>query len=504
MAQKEQQSEATQSIDQLIEARIAKLNKLREIGVNPYPCRFERTHTNDQLLADFDSLADTKTEIRTAGRIVSIRKMGKALFCHILDEWQKFQVYIKKDVVGDELWEQFGLYDIGDFIGVAGHMFTTKTGEKTVWAETFQLLSKSLHPLPEKYHGLQDKETRYRQRYADLIANPEVRSVFKTRSNIVSAVRDFLTNEGFFEVETPILQPLYGGGMAEPFVTHHNKLHTDLYLRIADELYLKRLLVGGFEKVWEFCKDFRNEGMDRLHNPEFSMVELYWAYADYNDIMALYERMMRHVVRAVFGTTVIDYEGQQINFAPDFKRISMLDAIREQGGPDLSDFDFDKALAAAKEAGIDTEGIQRHGKIVEAFFEKLVEPTLIQPTFITDFPRDVSPLAKVHRDNPKLVERFEAFIAGFECGNAFSELNDPLDQRERFQEQRKAAEGGDLEAHPIDEDFLTALSYGMPPTGGLGFGVDRLVMILTGAHSIRDVIFFPQMKPEKKEQDSDE
>jgi len=484
------------TVNQVIANRLQKLEQLKSIGINPFPYRFDRTHSTQQVLSDFDSLAEQATVISLAGRIMSIRVMGKAAFFHFQDEFGRLQGYVKKDTVGEALWSLFGLFDLGDIIGLSGTLFVTRTGEKTIAVNSLELLSKSLHPLPEKYHGLTDKEARYRQRYVDLIVNPDVRETMKLRSRIVAVIRQFLTQKGFIEVETPILQPLYGGGTAVPFVTHHNKLDTDLYLRIADELYLKRLIVGGLEKVWEFCKDFRNEGMDRLHNPEFSMIELYQAYADYNDIMALFEELLRYTVTAVFGKTAIEYEGQPIDFGPPFKRIPMLQAIVERGGPDLSDFDFARAFKLAAEAGIDTDGLVIHGKVVEAFFEHLVEPHLIAPTFITDFPRDVSPLAKVHRNNPHLVERFECFIGTLECGNAFSELNDPIDQKQRFLDQGKIAEAGDAEAHRLDVDFINALSYGMPPTGGLGFGVDRLVMVLTGAHSIRDVIFFPQMRPE--------
>jgi len=496
MSEKSPREEPERTIDQLIAGRIDKLGRLRELGINPYPYRYEVTHSTRTALAEYDNLAEDGIEISMAGRIVAVRRMGKALFFHFQDELGRMQAYMKKDTVGDRLWEIFGLIDMGDIIGMTGTLFTTKTGEKTLAVKKFEVLAKSLYPLPEKYHGLTDKEMRYRQRYVDLIANPEVRQTFRLRSGIIGAFREFLNGQGFMEVETPILQPLYGGGAAEPFVTHHNKLDRDLYLRIADELYLKRLIIGGFDKVWEFCKDFRNEGMDRLHNPEFSMIELYQAYADYNDIMKLFEDLMRFAVEKIHGGTVIEYEGHALDFGKPFRRLPMLQAIIEYGGPDLSDFDFERAKKLAKEAGIATEGMVNHGQVVEAFFGLLAEPNLSAPTFITDFPRDVSPLAKPHRDNPKLVERFEAFIAGIECGNAFSELTDPIDQRERFIEQRQAAAAGDLEAHQIDEDFLMALSYGMPPTGGLGFGIDRLVMILTDAHNIRDVILFPQMKPE--------
>jgi lysyl-tRNA synthetase class 2 len=367
-----------------------------------------------------------------------------------------------------------------------------------------------------------DKDLRYRRRYADLIVHPHIRNIFIQRSRIIKSIRDFLDSHGFLEVETPILQPLYGGGIARPFLTHHNTLDMDLYLRIADELYLKRLIIGGFEKVWEFCKDFRNEGMDRLHNPEFSMVELYWAYADYNDIMDLFEELLRKVVSDLHGKLKINYcghdcetleefekkkaanliggdltfEGVEIDFEPGFKRISMVDAIKEQTGLNLLELDYKGACQKAQEFGIDTTRLTNWGKVVEAFFETSVEETLIQPTFITDFPHEISPLAKVHRDNPRLTERFELFIGSLEMGNAFSELNDPVDQLDRFQAQTKARQEGDEEAHQLDEDFIRALQYGMPPTGGLGFGIDRLVMLLTNNYSIQEVILFPQMRPE--------
>lgn len=497
MSDRPQEPETEQTLNQIIAGRINKLERIRELGIEPYPYSYKPTHNTTQTLDDFDSLCENETEISLAGRIMSIRRMGKALFFHFQDEAGRMQAYVKKNNIGDDLWNLFLLLDMGDIIGMTGTLFVTKTGEKTVAVKNFTLLTKALHPLPEKFHGLTDKETRYRQRYVDLIANPEVRETFRLRSQIVAAIRNFLGEQGFMEVETPVLQPLYGGGIACPFVTHHDKLDMQLYLRIADELYLKRLIVGGFDKVWEFCKDFRNEGMDRKHNPEFTMIELYQAYADYNDIMELFEKLLRHTVETVLGVTEIEYEGRKLDFGSPFKRISMIEAIIEQGGPDLGDFDYEKALAKAKETGIDIAKLINHGKVVEAFFDEMVEPKIISPTFIIDHPRDISPLAKAHRENPKLAERFELFIAGMECGNAFSELNDPIDQKERFLDQGKVAEAGDEEAHQLDHDFINALSYGMPPTGGLGIGVDRIVMLLTNSHSIRDVIFFPQMKPEK-------
>ncbi len=495
----EKPAEQTVPVNKLIEGRIEKLNKLRELGVNPYPYTYNVTHNTEKLLADFDELVEKETKIQTAGRIMAIRKMGKAAFMHIMDEWGRIQGYLRKNDIGDELWEQFLLLDMGDVVGLEGTMFTTKTGEKTVKVQTFEILAKSLHPLPEKWHGLTDKEARYRQRYVDLIVNQDVRDVFKVRSKVLQSIRNFLNDRGFMEVETPVLQPLYGGGIAVPFVTHHRKLDMELYLRIADELYLKRLIVGGYDKVWEMCKDFRNEGLDRKHNPEFTMIELYQAYADYHDMMDLYEDLLRHTVKEVTGNTYLEYEGDKIEFGEPFKRISMIDAIKENGGPDLSDFDFDKAMKLARDANLDTEKLLNHGKIVEAFFDEIVEPTLQQPTFIIDHPKDISPLAKVNRENPNLSERYELFVCGMELGNAFSELNDPIDQKQRFIDQGKVADAGDEEAHQLDHDYINALMYGMPPTGGLGIGVDRIVMLCTDQHSIQDVLFFPQMRSEKSE-----
>jgi len=486
-------------LDELIASRRRKLEALREKGINPFPYRYERSHTIGQCRADFEKLAEDESPVRLAGRIRLKRKMGKSIFADIHDVTGKIQVYLKIDNVGKDRFKIFDKLDLGDFVGVAGTLFVTRTGEKTVMVQNYEILAKSLHPLPDKHSGLVDKEQRYRRRYADLIVHPEIREVFIQRSRIIRSIRSFLEERDFLEVETPILQPIYGGGAAEPFVTHHDRLGVDLYLRIADELYLKRLLVGGFDKVWEFCKDFRNEGMDRLHNPEFSMVELYWAYADYNDIMILLQDLLRRAVFDLHGSYKIKYDNHEIDFEPDFKVISMVDAVRERTGFDLMALDFPQAREKAAAAGLELETLTNWGKVVEAFFEAEVEANLVQPTFIKDFPVEISPLAKVHRDNPRLAERFELFIAGQEMGNAFSELNDPDDQRARFEAQAAAREAGDREAHQLDEDYLTALTYGMPPTGGLGFGIDRLVMLLTNQHSIRDVILFPQMRPEKEE-----
>ncbi len=485
-------------LTELIEIRREKISNFRKDGINPYPYRFERTHVAAQVLADFDRFVADAIIVRLAGRIMLKRKMGKAIFADVHDASGKIQVYLKIDNVGEQNFGNFDKFDLGDIVGVEGKLFTTRTGEKTVAVQKFELLSKSMHPLPDKHSGLTDKETRYRRRYADLIVNPEVRLTFIQRSRLIKSIREFLDNEGFLEVETPILQPLYGGASARPFITHHNTLDVDLYLRIADELYLKRLIVGGFEKVWEYCKDFRNEGMDRLHNPEFSMIELYWAYADYNDIMKLFQNLLRKTVLDLHGKYKIQYEEHEIDFEPEFKTISMIDSIKESTGLDLLALDFTQAKQQAKASGIDSEDLTNWGKVVEAFFEAKVEPHLIQPTIIKDFPLEISPLAKIHRSNPRLTERFELFIAGLEMGNAFSELNDPEDQKQRFLNQLEQRKAGDEEAQQFDEDYVTALSYGMPPTGGLGFGIDRLVMLLTNSHSIRDVILFPQMRPEEK------
>lgn len=479
---------------ELIKIRRDKVLELQKNNVNPYPYSYKRTHQIKDALADFDSLAEAETTISFAGRIMLKRKMGKTFFADLRDSSERIQIYVRKDKVGDEQFDIFNTTDLGDIVGVEGFMFTTKTGEKTLKVTSFELLTKSLHPLPDKHSGLTDTEQRYRRRYADLIVNPEVRDVFRMRSKIIQMIRDYLNNQEFLEVETPILQPMYGGGNAKPFKTFYNKLDRDMYMRIADELYLKRLIVGGFDKVWELCKDFRNEGIDRFHNPEFTMIEMYWAFADYKDMANLFENMLRDVVFAVHGKHKIPYGEHEIDFKPKFRWVSMLDSIKEETGVDFSELSYEDAKTKAKEFHVQGDGLINWGKVVEAMWEEKVEPTLIQPTFITDYPVEISPLAKKHRDNPRLTERFELFIATSEMGNAFSELNDPVDQMERFIQQGKAMEAGDDEAQPLDDDFITALTYGMPPTAGLGFGIDRLVMVLTNQHTIRDVVFFPQMK----------
>jgi lysyl-tRNA synthetase class 2 len=486
-----------EELNELLKIRREKLTKLKEKNLNPYPYSFKRTHLSSEILAHFETLSQNSRKVIIAGRIVTFRHHGKTSFFHLLDNNGKIQVYVKADEIGEEKFSLLDLFDIGDIVGVSGNVFKTKTGEITVRATDLVMLSKSLRPLPEKWHGLQDKELRYRQRYLDLIATPGVKEIFIKRAKITKAIRNFLDERGFIEVETPILQPMYGGASARPFKTFHNALGTELYLRIADELYLKRLIVGGIEKVYEFCKDFRNEGMDKNHNPEFSMIELYVAYADYNDIMELTENLIVHAAKEALGSATITYQGKQVNLTPPWKRISLYESIQEKIGKDLSDKSGEKIFEIACDLNLNAKlDKNNRGKLIEAIFEEKVQPTLIQPIFIIDYPVEMSPLAKRHRSNPALTERFEAFIAAGEVGNAFSELNDPLDQRARFEEQMKLRALGDEEAQVLDEDFLKALEHGMPPCGGLGIGIDRLTMILTDTTSIRDVIFFPQMKPE--------
>lgn len=484
----------------LIQQRRDKLNEIREFGVEPYPHKYEPTHTTSVIHRDFAETQETPDEtqrIRLAGRIMTKRDHGKSSFAHLQDSEGRIQIYVRRDKVGAEPYLVYRRFDVGDIIGVEGVVFRTRTGELTILVDEVQLLSKSIRPLPEKWHGLQDKQTRYRQRYADLIMNPEVKSVFIKRTQIVQAIRDMLNAQSFIEVETPVLQPIYGGASARPFTTYHHTLAQSLYLRIANELYLKRLIVGGFDRVYEFSRDFRNEGMDRDHNPEFTMLELYQAYADYLDIMALTETLIADTVARVHGTTKIPYQEHEIDFTPPWRRLTMIASIQEQSGIDAASLSADELYTEAVNAGVALAGDESKGEIIAELFDALVEPKLIQPTFITDYPLEVSPFAKKKPDNPAFVERFEFFISGMEVGNAFSELNDPVDQRQRFIEQANRLENGDEEAFMLDEDYLRALEYGMPPTGGLGIGIDRLTMLLTNQYAIRDVILFPQMRPER-------
>ena len=483
----------SEDLNELMLARRGKMKELSDKGVEPFGEKYEFTHYAKNIIEQFEQLENQKVTI--AGRIMSVRGHGKASFANLMDMSGRIQVYFRQDVVGEEAYEIFNLIDIGDIIGLNGRVFKTKRGEVSVEVQAFTLLTKSLRPLPEKWHGLKDVETRYRQRYLDLITNPEVRDIFVTRSKIISATRRYLDKLGFLEVETPILHPIAGGASARPFITHHNALDMDMYLRIAPELYLKRLIVGGFEKVYELGRVFRNEGISYKHNPEFTMIEIYQAYANYENVMRITEEVIAYVAQEVLGTTKIMYQEQEIDLTPPWNRLSMLDAIHEKTGADFRVVTSqDEALSMARKIGLAVEKNTDIGNIINMAFEEFVEPTLIQPTFIMDHPVEISPLAKRKASNPRFTDRFEAFIFGREMANGFSELNDPIDQKERFLKQVAQRAAGDDEAHMMDEDFVTALEYGLPPTGGLGIGIDRLVMLLTNSHSIRDVILFPHMR----------
>jgi lysyl-tRNA synthetase class 2 len=474
-----------------MEERLNKLKRLKELNINPYPYRFDRTHNFSEIKQRFEELSSNQTTVRTAGRIIAIRGHGKTTFATLNDENEKLQIYLRKQDLGD-YYNIFENFDIGDFIGVEGKLFKTKTGEITVLVEKFILLTKSLRPLPEKWHGLRDIEIRYRKRYLDLIANPEVRGIFKGRSKIVSLLRNFFDSRGFLEVETPVLQPVYGGAAARPFKTFYNALDQEMYLRIADELYLKRLIVGGYEKVWEFCKDFRNEGLDRFHNPEFTMIEAYQAYTDYFGIMELVEDLFEFLIKNLYSDNIITFQDKKVEIKRPFKRIKYTEVLNERLGVDILTMPEEDLNKICLKYGIKVEN-QTIGSKIDKLFSELIQKSLIEPTFVIDYPKIISPLAKAHRNNPLLVERFELIIFGLEVANAFSELNDPIEQRRRFEEQLARREEGIGE---IDEDFLEALEYGMPPTGGLGIGVDRLCMILLNQPSIRDVILFPQLRRE--------
>ncbi len=488
-----QVSEREPDQDELREQRRRKLQRFQDRGTDLYPHTFHRSHTAAAALAAFDTLAEQP--ISVAGRIVAWRSMGKVLFGHIQDGTGRIQLYFRRDDLGTDTFDALRDFDLWDVIGVEGTLFKTRTGEITVHVRAVRLLAKCLELPPEKFHGLQDTEQRYRQRYLDLVANEESRDVFIKRSLIVRSMRRFLDTHDFLEVETPMLQPLYGGAAARPFQTYHNELERTLYLRISDELYLKRLIVGGLEKVYEISKDFRNEGVSFKHNPEFTMMELYWAYADYHDIMALTEQMICTIAQEVFGTRLVTFEGHQVDLTPPWRRLTLRDGLFETAGVDIDvQRDAETLYAQCAERGLTVQPGLTWSKLIDALHGQYLEPTLIQPTFLIDYPWELSPLAKHHRTYPNLVERFEPFVAGFEIGNAFTELNDPADQRARFLQQAKDAQAGDDEAHPLDEDYLTALSYGMPPTGGLGIGIDRLTMLLTNRQTIREVILFPALR----------
>ncbi len=484
----------SENINELMQVRREKLAELKAKGIDPFGQRYIRTNLAREVTSDFEKYEGR--EISVAGRIMAKRVMGKASFAHIQDSSGKLQIYVRLNDVGKEVYDLFLKLDIGDFIGVRGKVFKTKMGEVTVSAEKVTVLSKSLRPLPEKWHGLKDVELRYRQRYVDLIVNPEVRETFVLRSKIIAHIRRRLDQRGFLEVETPMMQPIAGGANARPFITYHNTLDMNLYMRIAPELYLKRLLVGGFENVYEINRNFRNEGISTKHNPEFTMLELYQAYADYHDMMEITEDLISSAAQEVLGSTKIVYEDTEIDYSTPWKRITMLDAVKQYSGLDFDNLrEEGAAYRAAKEAGFDVQPTDSWASILYKVFEEKVEPNLIQPTFVLDFPIEISPLAKRKAGRPELTDRFELFIYGWEIANAFSELNDPIDQKNRFLNQMKKRQSGDDEAHMMDEDYINALEYGMPPAGGLGIGIDRVVMLLTNSSSIRDVILFPLMKP---------
>jgi len=492
-------SDQQKSLKQIMDFRIEKLESLINNGIDPYPPKFEPTHSSNEITSDYANYESK--EVVVSGRIMALRKMGKASFAQLMDSKGRIQIFIRKDDIGDESYSNFKLLDIGDFIGVEGEVFKTKTGEISIKTTSLTILAKSIRPLPvvkekdgQLFDSFSDKEQRYRNRHLDLILNPEVKETFHKRSMIIRTIRKCLDKRGFLEVETPVLQPIYGGANARPFTTHHNALNQTLFLRIADELYLKRLIIGGIDRVYEIAKDFRNEGMDRNHNPEFTMLEFYWAYSDYEDCMNLVENLIREAAKRVESLNV-EWGDLKIDLSKPFHRRSFLDLLNEAAGYDLKEFDENKLRSICKEKNIDLEDNANLGQILDELMSELVEPNLIEPTFVVDYPKVISPLAKAHRNgDPRIVERFELFIGGAEIANSFSELNDPVDQRKRLEEQASLKDLGDEEAQPIDEDFIQAMECGMPPTGGVGIGIDRLIMLLTGNRWIKDVILFPTLR----------
>ena len=494
-------SDQNKSLKQIMDFRVEKLDALREAGINPYPVKFDPSHSSAFIKSNYNEI-EGKT-VKIAGRIMALRKMGKASFSQVMDSEGRIQFFIRRDDVGDESYSCFKLLDIGDYVGVEGFVFTTKTGEISIHTSALSVLAKSIRPLPvvkEKdgqiFDSFSDKELRYRNRHLDLILNPEVKETFISRAAIIRSIREFLDNKGFLEVETPVLQPLYGGANARPFTTHHNSLDQTLYLRIADELYLKRLIIGGFDRVYEIAKDFRNEGIDRNHNPEFTMLEFYWAYADYEDCMELVEDLIRQSAEKIDAMN-INWGGMDIDLSKKFIRKPFFELLSEATGHDIADLDEKKLREICTEKEISIDDDFNLGQILDELMSELVEPKLIQPTFVIDYPKEISPLAKAHRNgNPNIVERFELFIGGAEFANSFSELNDPIDQRNRLEAQALLRERGDDEAQPIDENFIQAMECGMPPTGGVGIGIDRLTMLLTGNRWIKDVILFPILRSE--------
>ena len=495
-------TENNKSLKQIIDFRKDKLKKLEEMGIDPYPQKYSPSHLSSIIISDYESLEGK--DVNVAGRIMSIRRMGKSSFFHIQDGGGRLQIFIKRDDIGEDIYNHFKLLDIGDFVGVEGFIFKTKVNEISIHAKNLTVLCKSIRPLPivkEKedttFDAFSDKEQRYRNRHLDLIVNTDIRDTFIKRANIIKSIRNYLDDLGFLEVETPVLQPLYGGANARPFTTHHNSLDQKLFLRIADELYLKRLIIGGIDRVYELSKDFRNEGMDRNHNPEFTMLEFYWAYADYEDNMDLVEAMIRDVAKNI-GAQKINWGEMTIDLAKPFKRKPIFELLKEATGEDFSNISLEQLRKICIEHNIEIDDNANYGQMLDGLMSKLVEPNLIEPTFVIDYPKEISPLAKKHRNgDPNLVERFELFIGTAEFANAFTELNDPIDQRDRFESQEKLERAGDDEAHPIDENFLQAIECGMPPTAGVGIGIDRLVMLLTENLSIKDVILFPAMRKEE-------
>jgi lysyl-tRNA synthetase class 2 len=497
---KQKQNEPSES--QVIQHRRQKAQLLTDNSIPLFPNAFRKKFDIAQVISEKNELSSEELEntdhtFRVAGRIMALRSFGKVTFIHIQDHTSKIQVFVQRDILGKENYQFFKKFDIGDIVGIEGGLFRTKTGELTIKAEKVILLSKSLRPLPEKYHGLKDVETRYRQRYVDLLVNPRAKEIFIARTRIIKSIREFLDQKGFMEVETPMMQSIPGGATARPFQTHHNALDMKLYLRIAPELYLKRLLVGGFEKVYELNRNFRNEGVSTQHNPEFTMLEFYWAYVDFNDLMSFTEEMISTLALKMFGNTRITYQQNTIDLLPPWTRLSFYQSLETIGGLAKDDYqDPENAKQMVKKLGENVQTGEKLGKLQAKLFDILVEPKLIQPHFIYHYPTDISPLSRKNDEDPHITDRFELFIAGREIANAFSELNDPIDQRERFEEQTKDKDAGDDEAHFMDEDYLRALEYGMPPAGGEGIGIDRLVMLFTDSASIREVIFFPLLRPE--------
>ena len=495
----------TEKLNDQMLIRRGKLEKIAELGFEPYGGRFDWTHHTNDILADAEALEKSEEHVKVAGRIMIIRGHGKTAFCKLRDEKGDIQLYFRKDALDEKEWNLFKLVDMGDILGVEGTVFTTHTGEVTVRVLSFTMLSKSLRPLPEKWHGLTDVEQRYRQRYLDLISNPEVRTTFIKRANMLQAIRNWYTSHGFLEVETPVLQPLYGGANARPFITHFNALDMTMYMRIAPELYLKRLLVGGYERIFEITRNFRNEGMDTRHNPEFTAIETYQAYGDIEDVIDQTEQIVMACAMASYGTTKFTYEDTEIDVKAPWPRLTMAEAVKKYTG---EDFDacktVEEARAICDKLHVEYGEFDGFGKLLSAVFDEYVEKNLIQPVHITQHPIEVSPLSKLDPEDPRYTIRFESYIYGRELANGFSELNDPLDQRARFEMQAQERANGDDEAHPVDEDFLTALEYGMPPTGGLGIGLDRLFMLMTNSSSIRDILLFPAMKPEGGEEHAEQ